>query len=122
MKIHPQTIYNGQQPEFIVLPVKEYNKLINAFEDFHDIQEIKDHVENLAETFPMEVVLALSKGQNPIKVYRTYRGISQSTIAKKVNVSKQYISQLENGDRTGTAKVLMAIAKVLKVEIDDISN
>lgn len=122
MKIHPQTIYNGDQPEFIVLPIKEYDSLISTIEEFQDIQEVRNFIENPSETFPMEVVLALSEGRNPIKVYREYRGISQSSLASKVNVSKQYISQLENGDRVGTIAVLKKIAKILRVDLEDITS
>ena len=121
MKIHPQTIYRDQKPEFIVLPMKEYTKLISALEDFQDIQEIRDHLDNPGETFPMDVVLALSEGKFPIKVYREYRGMSQSTLAQKAHVSKQYISQLENGDRAGTTRVLKLIAKALKVDLEDLT-
>lgn len=122
MKIHPQTIYRDQKPEFIVLPIKEYNKLINAFEDFQDIQKIRDYLDSPSETFPMEVVLALLEGKSPIKVYREYRGMSQVSLAQKVNVSKQYISQLENRGRAGTTKVLKAIAKTLKIDLSDIAD
>jgi len=121
MKIHPQTIYRGKQPEFVILPYKEYKKLISSLEDFKDIQEVKEHVQNQSETFPMDVVLALSKGENPIKVYRKYRGLSQVTLAKKINVSKQYISQLESGKRDGTVPVLKAISKTLGIDLEDIT-
>lgn len=121
MKIHPQTIYNGKQAEFIVLPINEYNKLINLIEDFQDIQEVKLGEQSSDENFPMELVQALSDGYNPIKVYREYRGISQTALANKINVSKQYVSQLEKGDRVGSAKILLAIAKVLKIDLEDLA-
>jgi len=120
MKIHPQTIYKGQQPAFVVLPIQEYHALISTVQDLEDIQEIKQHIEEDGETFPLEVVLALSEGKNPIKVYREYRGISQTALASKVNVSKQYISQLETGERQGTSKVLKSIAKALTLNLEDI--
>ena len=120
MKIHPQTIYNGKQPEFIVLPINEYKKMLSALEDFQDIQEVKQRLEESRETFPLELVKMLSDGQNPIKAYREYRNLSQTALATKVNVSKQYISQLENGDRTGTGRVLKAIAKALGIDMEDI--
>lgn len=121
MKIHPQTIYKGHQPAFVVLPIQEYHTLINTVQDLQDIQEIKQHIEEGGETFPIEVVLALSEGRNPIKVYREYRGISQTELASKVNVSKQYISQLEASERQGTTKVLKAIARVLSLDLEDIA-
>lgn len=122
MKIHPQTIYRGQEPQFIVLPINEYNRLITSIEDSQDIQEVRGYLEAPGESFPMEVALALSEGAHPIRVFREHRKLSQSALAKKVNVSKQYISQLENGDRTGTTRVLKAIAKVLRVDLDDITH
>ena len=120
MKIHPQTIYKGQQPAFVVLPIQEYHELLEKVQDFQDIQEVKKHIEEGGETFPMEVVLALSKGQNPIKVYRKYRGLSQTSLASKLKISKQYISQLESGERHGTTKVLKEIAKILNLDLEDI--
>ena len=120
MKIHPQTIYSNSNPEFIVLPVKEYKKLISLLEDYQDIKEIKGYLDAKEETFPIEIVTALSNGDNPIRVYRNYRKISQTSLAKKVGVSKQYISQLENNERAGSSKVLKNIALALDIDIDEI--
>tara|TARA_R110000868_G_scaffold392051_2_gene662537 strand:+ start:1883 stop:2248 length:366 start_codon:yes stop_codon:yes gene_type:complete len=120
MKIHPQTIYNNSNPEFIVLPIKEYKKLISLLEDFEDIKEIKDYLDSQEETFPIDVVTDLSNGENPIKIYRNYRKTSQTSLAKKVGVSKQYISQLENNERSGSSKVLKSIASALNIDIDEI--
>ena len=117
MKIHPQTIYNNSNPEFVVLPIKEYKKLISLLEDF---EEIKDYLDSQEETFPIDVVTDLSNGENPIKTYRNYRKISQTSLAKKVGVSKQYISQLENNERSGSSKVLKSIASALNIDIDEI--
>jgi DNA-binding XRE family transcriptional regulator len=121
MKLHPQTIYRNKQPEFVILPFKEYKQLISSLEDFKDVQEIKEHSEKQSETFPVDIVLALSKGKNPIKVYREYRGLSQVSLAKKVRISKQYISQLESGERDGTTRVLKSISKVLDIDLEDIT-
>jgi len=121
MKLHPQTIYQNDRPEFIILPFKEYQKLIASLEDYNDIQEVKEHIASKEETFPINLVQAPAQGDNPIKVYRKHRRISQESLATKVNVSKQYISQLENGDRDGTTRILKAIARALKVDLEDIT-
>lgn len=121
MKIHPQTIYKDDRPEFVVLPIKEYDRLISLIEDYEDIQEVRKYLEHPQETLPLELVEALSSGANAIKAIREYRGITQAELAASVNVSKQYISQLENGARAGTTKILKAIANALKVDLDDLS-
>lgn len=120
MKIHPQTIYNGKQAEFVVLPVSEYKKMLSLIETIQDIHEIENSIQSNSESFPIEVVRSLADGVNPIKIYREYRGISQTTLAKKVNVSKQYISQLETKVRVGTPQLLKSIAKVLKIDLEDL--
>lgn len=60
------------------------------------------------------------EGQNPIKVWREYRQLTQRQLAEAVGMSAPYLSQIETGKRTGTTEVLTAIAKVLKVSLDDI--
>ena len=120
MKIHPQIINKGNKAEFVVLPIDEYNRLLSFVVDRHEVEEVKERLENPQETFPLEIVELLSNGEHPVKVFREYRGLSQSLLAKKINVSKQYISQIENFDRKGTVKVLKAIAKVLKAELNEL--
>ncbi len=73
-----------------------------------------------SERFPLALVEKVAAGENPIKIFREYRELSQTELAKHVSVSRQYISQLESNERTGTAKILKVIAKVLQVELEDI--
>jgi len=44
----------------------------------------------------------------------------QNDLAKHVDVSRQYISQLEAGERDGSTHVLKKIANSLNVDLDDI--
>lgn len=122
MKVHPQTIYAGSKPQFVVLQAEEYKSLIQTLEDFTDIQEIRSSLKNPDATFPMKVVMALANGESPIKVYRKHRNISQAALADKVGVTRQYIIQLEKGKRTGGIYTLKAIAKALNVDFDDLVN
>ena len=72
------------------------------------------------ELIPKEVTYALLDGENPIRVWREYRGLTQQQVAKSAQISKPYLSQLESGQRNGTTEVLVAIAKALDVLLDDI--
>lgn len=120
MRLHPQKIYKNKQPEFLVLPIKEYQNLISYMEDFQDIQEIKAQIAENEETFPIEVAQALIEGHHPVKVFREYRKISQSDLAKGIGVSKQYISQIENRDSVGPTKIMKSIAKHLNLDLEDL--
>ncbi|MBP8002897.1 MAG: helix-turn-helix transcriptional regulator [Chloroflexi bacterium] len=72
------------------------------------------------ELVPSEVVFALLDGENPIKVWRNYRGLTQVELAREAGISVPYLSQIETNKRTGTKDVLKTIANALKVTLDDI--
>ena len=120
MRVHPQIIANGNKAEFVVLPIAEYKKILGFMREQQEIEEVKSRLAEPHEMFPLEVVEKLSAGEHPVKVFREYRGLTQFLLATEVNVSKQYICQIEKLERKGTAKILKSIAKVLNVELEDI--
>jgi len=120
MKVHPQVINQGNKAIFVILPIDEYKKILSLIEEQQDIEEVKAMLAAPQETFPLEIIEKLSNGESPIKVFREYRGLSQSLLASRVYVSKQYISQIEKFERKGTAKILKAIAGALKVELEEL--
>ncbi len=72
------------------------------------------------ESFPAEVVDRLLAGQNPIRVYRDHRGMTQGALAAAAGIHPVYLSQIETGKRTGSAKTLTAIAEALGVAVDEL--
>jgi predicted transcriptional regulator len=64
-----------------------------------DIEIILSAESDTTEKFPLDLIEKIASGENPIKAYRQYRKLSQVALAKKVKVSKQYISQLELGEK-----------------------
>ena len=110
MKIHPQYINENGLPAFVVLPIEEYETLLYKLEDVDG-----------SERFPLDLVETIASGIHPIKAFREYRKLSQVALAKQAAISRQYLSQIENHERTGTTKVLKAIAQVLNVDLDDIA-
>ena len=72
------------------------------------------------ELIPSEVVFAILDGRNPIKVWREFRDMSQQQLAERAGISKPYLSQIENDKRRGTTEVITAIAKALKISIDEL--
>jgi DNA-binding XRE family transcriptional regulator len=90
-------------------------------------QDVKDYDNAKAavergdeELIPSEVVYAILDGENPIKVWREYRGMSQQEAAEMAGISIPYLSQLETNKRKGSLVVLSAIAKVLRVSLDSV--
>ena len=72
------------------------------------------------ETVPAFVVEALLRDQNPIKIYREHRGLTQAALAKACDTSTAYISQLETGNRKAGADILLALAKALNTDPEDL--
>lgn len=121
MKIHPQIISDKGEPAFVVLPYAEYELIIQTLENIEDIEAIEIASENTSERFPLELVEKIASGENAIKVFRDYRGLSQVELANRAGVSRQYMSQIESGERIGTARLLKKIATALSIDLDDIT-
>jgi len=119
-----QVIERDGEPEWAVLPYHVYLQLV---EDAEMLQDIRDYDSaRLAldrreeELIPAEVTYAILDGENPIKVWREYRGLTQQQLAEMANISTSYLSQIETNKRTGTTEVLGNIARALSVTLDDV--
>jgi transcriptional regulator with XRE-family HTH domain len=66
------------------------------------------------------VVYAILDGGNPVKVWREYREMTQQQLAAAAGISASYLSQIESGKRRGSAEVLAAIARALRLTVDDL--
>ena len=115
-----QIIEKNGVPEFAVLPYDEYEALLSLAEDKSDITDVIAFHESQEETFPEEVLDALLNGQNPIKVYRSYRKMTQSDLAQAIDKSLPYIAKLESGERKGSVDVLSAIADALNIDLEQL--
>ncbi len=111
--------------EIAILPRKDYEALIaRAAEADEDagtarvVTRARNEIAGGGPLLPKEVVDRMAKGENPIRVLREWRDITQMYLAFKTNLSQGHISDIENGRRTGTATALRLIANVLKVPLD----
>lgn len=118
-----QIIEKDGKPEWAVIPYETYERLVEDAEMLHDIRAYDEAKQALAageELIPGEVTFAILDGENPLRVWREYRGLTQQQLADAAGISKPYLSQIESGKRKGTAEVLAAIAKALDLSVDDI--
>ncbi len=109
------------KPEYAVLEYAEYERLLAAAEDAADIAAVEAvYADDTEEMLPGEMVDRLVAGENPIRVWREYRGMTGRALADAVDVQQSYISQIETGKREGTIDVLRRIATALGVTLDDL--
>ncbi len=121
MSKKPQIIERNGKPEYAVLPYKNYLSIMERLEDLEDLKVVREfEADKNQEMFPSELVDRLIDGENRLKVWREYRGLKQGELAEQCGVTASYISQLESDKRDGTAKVLLKIAEVLDVDLDQL--
>jgi DNA-binding XRE family transcriptional regulator len=92
-------------------------RLLEICEEADDVRVFDEAMEAIRqgeELVPAEVVNRLIEGENPIKVWRQHRGMSQAALARAAGIKAAYLSQLEMGARKGSVTVLCALASTLK--------
>ncbi len=117
-------IKEGGSPAYAVLPYQDYIQIVEKLEDMEDIQDANEISYRIKsgeeETIPAHVVRELMESERPLRIWRTYRGLTQQTLADQIDISKSYYSQIESGNRPGSAAVLKRISAALNVSLDDI--
>ena len=111
---------NGQK--FVLVPIEKYNRVLEDLEMLEDIRDF-ERVKTLdGEAFPSEVVDRLVlNNENPIKVFREYRGLTQEQLAEKTGIQPIDLVSMETGETSESAKSLKLIAEALNLDVNLIS-
>jgi ribosome-binding protein aMBF1 (putative translation factor) len=72
------------------------------------------------ETIPDEIAGRLLAGENPIRVWREYRGLSLRSLAEQIGTSPSALSDMETGKSKGRPGNLQRIARILHVSMDEL--
>ncbi len=72
------------------------------------------------ELLPAEFADRILDGESPLRVWREFRGLPLQILADRVDVSKGYLSEIENGCKDGSVRVMKRVAEVLGLELTDI--
>ncbi len=87
----------------------------------HDIYEYSVACEDKVAIYPKEIRQRIvDKEESPVRIFRDYRKMTQSDLANKVGVDKSMISHIENGNKKGSTKTLLKIAKALNMDLNDL--
>lgn len=68
---------------------------------------------------PATVANAILDGEQPLKVWREHRGLTQEAVAEKAGISKAYLCQIETRKRVGALKTLKLLADKLAVSVNE---
>lgn len=119
-----QFIKTADGEELAVLPKREYERLtaLAADEDAGTARIVSKARATIAtgdETLlPNAVVDRLAAGENPIRVLREWRELTQAELVTMIGITQGYLSDLETGKRKGPVALHQKIARALGVPID----
>ena len=106
-----------------VLPVEDYQRLVDIAEHREDIAAAADAERRRKEGMeylPASMVNRILDGENALRVWREHRGMTISELAEKSGYGYSMISKIETGTRQGTVALWNSVATALKVVPEDI--
>ena len=121
---HPQYIEAPGGEQMVILPRKEYEQLCEAVEDADDVRVYDEAKRRLSagedEMVPSEFADRILDGENPVRIWREYRGLSVKELAEKAEIGAAYLSQIEGGVREGSVSTMQALAMALNLDLTDL--
>jgi hypothetical protein len=111
--------------ELAILPRKDYERLVAKASEVDEdagtariVARARKEISAGAPILPRDVVDRMANGENPVRVMREWRDVTQMYLSFKTNLSQGHISDIENGRRVGTVMTLRLIANALNVPLD----
>jgi transcriptional regulator with XRE-family HTH domain len=112
--------------EIVILSRAEYDALTTGQRD-EDVADATRANRILAELARGSETLLTSEqadellaAKTPLAFWRKHRGMTQEALSKLVGVAQGFISEMENGSKTGDVQTLAAVARVLEISLDDL--
>ncbi len=86
----------------------------------HDYTQLKNGAAN--SELPDDVLQKIAMGkENPIKLIRKHRGLTQDELATEAGISRPYLTEIETGRKEGSIRSLKAIATALNVPLEKLA-
>src|SRR3954454_17272365 len=110
--------------EVAIIPRAEYERLKalsdETAEDIGTAKLVARAKQDKGLLLPIAVVEQLASGENPIRVLRKFRGWTQAELAtaESIQITQNYLSDLETGKRKGPFELHRKIAKFLDVPLE----
>jgi DNA-binding XRE family transcriptional regulator len=106
-----------------MLPIADYQRLVDVAEDRADIVAAADAERRRTEGeeyVPAALVEQLCSGVNPVRAWRKHRNLNQKSLGQMVGCSAAHISQIENEEKGASALLWRKLADALHVSVDDL--
>ncbi|PEQ10604.1 transcriptional regulator [Novosphingobium sp. PC22D] len=110
--------------EMISISLEEYRSLKGAAEELADLQAYDRAVAQLAngneELLPAEFVKRMLSGGSPLRVWREFRGLTQTALAEASSVNRVQIVDIESGRKSGSIETVKKLADALGITLDEL--
>ncbi|KQT61839.1 MULTISPECIES: helix-turn-helix domain-containing protein [unclassified Aureimonas] len=119
-----QIITTPAGERLVILAEADFEALLDAAEDAADAAAVHEFRRRFAageeELVPAAVVDRILGGENKVRVWREHRGLTIAVLAEAAGLSQPFVSQIETGKRKAKPETLASLAKVLRVDIEDL--
>lgn len=96
-----------QGKPYVLMPLHDYRELTSS---------------GAENALPDEVLNTLAARQeHPVKIIRTFRGLTQNELAKESGISRPYLTEIETGKKDGSLRAMKSIAQALGVSVGDLA-
>jgi DNA-binding XRE family transcriptional regulator len=107
--------------DIVILSRKEYDRLlVAANEDVIDASTARKAIARNEETLSEAEMDELLAARTPLAFWRKKRGLTQADLAKTAEIAQGFLSEIENGLKTGDVTLLQRIAIALEISLLDL--
>ena len=104
----------------VTITKDEYDLLISAREELEDIVAFDRALAENGEGLPHAFMARLIEGEIPVRVFREWRQLGQTDLARKSGVNRVQIADIEAGRSKGSIQTMKKLADALGVPLDDL--
>lgn len=108
----------------VIMPEADYDRMVEELEELRDseiaqrvLREIESGEEELLTHAEVTEMLA---ARTPLAFWRRKRDLTQAALADAAGISQAFLSEIESGQKPGTAATLKKIADALRLTVDDL--
>ncbi len=105
----------------VTIPRAEYDRLVADSEMLADLAACDAAKAEAGEGMPLAVFSRIISGENPVTVIREWRGLTQTELARRADLHRVQLHDVESGKSRGSVETLKAIAVALDVPLDDVA-
>ena len=104
----------------VTIPRAEYDRLVADSEMLADLAACDAAKAEAGEGMPLAVFSRIVSGENPVKVIREWRGLTQAELAQRADLHRVQLHDIETGKSRCSVETMKAIAVALDVPLDDV--